>query len=97
LPDWLPPSVRHLIATRVESLETMRVLFLLRDHPDRTWTAREVAASLALDDVAVSRELIWLRQRGLLAVEMSDDASYRYAPSGELDAVVDELRARSRA
>jgi DNA-binding MarR family transcriptional regulator len=88
----LPESVEGLIATRIESLEAMQVLFLLRDRPDRTFTAREVAESLALDDVSVSRQLIQLRQRGLLAVEMSDDASYRYAASGELASAVDELR-----
>jgi hypothetical protein len=94
----LPDSVERLVATRIESLEMMQVLFVLSDEPHRAWTAREVAESITVDEVSASRQLIRLRQRGLLAVELSEDASYRFAADGELAVAVAELRecARSR-
>jgi hypothetical protein len=94
----LPDAVQRLVATRIDSLEMMQVLLLLSDLPPRAWTSREAAESLGSDEVSVSGQLVRLRQRGLLAVQMSEDASYRYAASGDLALAVEQLRecARSR-
>lgn len=88
----LPESVVRLVATRVESLEALRVLLLLRDQPDRTWTCQEVTDAVALDAASVSGALVRLRQRGLLTVELADDARYRYAATGDLGSAVDDLK-----
>ena len=80
------------MATRVDSLEMMQVLFVLHDQQNRTWSSQEITADLGLDEAAVSGALVRLRQRGLLAVEMADDAKYRYAASGDLAEAVDQLR-----
>lgn len=93
----LPEQVQQLVATRVDSLEMMQVLFVLHDQQNRTWSSQEITADLGLDEAAVSGALVRLRQRGLLAVEMADDAKYRYAASGDLAEAVDQLRQCYRA
>ena len=88
----LPESVQQLIASRIDSVEMLRVLVLLRDEPGRRWTSREVTSALELDEASVSGALVRLRQRGFLAVELQDDTRYRYAAEGDLADAVAELR-----
>jgi hypothetical protein len=89
--------VQDLVARHVVSIETMQVLLTLHAAPDRAWTARDVAEATSLDDVSATRHLVLLRQHGLLSVELTDDASYRYNASGELAGAVDSLAACLRA
>jgi hypothetical protein len=89
----LPRSVEELISTHLDSIEALRVLLRLHAAPGETWTARAVAEATSMDEVSATRHLVSLRQRGFLAVEMADDAAYRYAAAGTQAASVDELAA----
>ena len=93
----LPEPVQDLVARHVASIETMQVLLTLHAAPTRAWTSRDVAAATSLDEVAATRQLVILRQRGLLAVEMTDDAAYRYNAEGDLASAVDGLAQCFRA
>jgi hypothetical protein len=90
--DTLPETVRRLVANRLESLEMVQVLLLLHADPDRVWTSADVEGATALDEVSASRQLILLRQGGLLTVEMASDATYRYGATGDLARAVDDLK-----
>jgi hypothetical protein len=92
-----PEAVQRLVATRIDSFEMLQVLVLLCDHPEKRWTSPEVTAALQLDQASVSGALVRLRQRGFLAVEMEEDARYRYAAHGELADAVDQLLDSYRA
>lgn len=93
----LPQPVQDLVTRHLASIETMQVLLLLHAAPARTWTSADVAAATSLDEVSATRQLVLLRQRGLLSVEMTDDAAYRYHATGDLASAVDGLAACFRA
>jgi hypothetical protein len=93
----LPLPVQDLVTQHVASLEAMQVLLVLHSAPTRAWTSGEVAVATSLDEVSATRQLVVLRQRGLLAVEMTDDAAYRYNAAGELASAVDGLAECFRA
>ena len=74
------------------------MLLLLNLEPRRAWTADEVAASLRISVASASARLLDLRQRGLLAVELTAgsaaiDVAYTCRPSTSVAGVVDELAA----
>jgi hypothetical protein len=87
----LPESVQRLVAQRIDSVEMLQVLLALYDDSGRTWTAAQAAQAASLDSVAATRQLVLLRQRGFLTVEMADDAAYRYGPPEEVRDAVDDL------
>jgi hypothetical protein len=87
----LPESVQRLVAQRIDSVEMLQVLLVLHDDRGRTWTAAQAAQAASLDGVAATRQLVLLRQRGFLTVEMTEDAAYRYGPQGELREAADDL------
>jgi hypothetical protein len=87
----IPDEARLLIERRIDSMEMLDVLLLLHDSPGREWTAAEAAAALGTGEVSASAHLVALRQSGILAVTMSDDARYSYRPRPELGAAVDAL------
>jgi hypothetical protein len=87
----IPEDARLLIATRVDSLATLDVLGLVRTGGDREWTADDVAGALRLDVVSASRQLVALRQGGILTVTMGVDARYRYAPPAATAVAIDAL------
>jgi hypothetical protein len=88
----LPPSVQELVGARIDSLEMMQVLLVIREQPDRSWTLDMVRDASSMDEAAISGALVKLRQRGFLSVELAGDTRYRYAASGDLAAAVDDLR-----
>jgi hypothetical protein len=93
----LPQPVQDLVTRHVASIEAMQVLLTLHAAPTRAWTSEEVSAATSLDEVSATRQLVVLRQRGLLAVEMTDDAAYRYNAEGSLASAVDGLAECFRA
>lgn len=89
----LPGAVEDLIERYFESIDSMRVLLAIHAEPKRSWSCREVADVAGLDHGSASRQLVRLRQAGLLSVKLADDATYGYAASGDLARAVDELKA----
>jgi DNA-binding IclR family transcriptional regulator len=80
--------VRKLIAEQIDSVEQLEVLILLREHRSRPWTVDGINERIRSSPNSVRERLEALVQRGLVAQQ---DAGYRYAAAGELDATVSEL------
>jgi hypothetical protein len=88
----IPDHVRRFIAANIDSVGTLEVLLLLRDHREREWTPDEVARELRSgSEIAVDR-LAFLRARGLVSEAAAEKPSFRYAPSRpDLARAVDDL------
>jgi hypothetical protein len=89
--DRLPPDVQRLIATCIDSVETMEILILLRRSPDSFWSGEAVAAQLGIKPEVAERKLGALTNAGLLARGFQSGA-FRFAPSDDaLRQTVDQL------
>jgi hypothetical protein len=85
----LPTAVRCLISERIESVQQLEILLLLRAAPDKEWAPPEVARAL-VTQVESSQE--WLEEMTRTRLLASDGRVYRYAPvSAELEDSVDGL------
>lgn len=85
----VPTAVRRLIAERIESVQQLEILLLLRAAPGKAWTPRQVARAL-VTQVEPSEE--WLAEMTRTQLLVSDGRVYRYAPAtAELEASVDGL------
>src|ERR671914_11952 len=85
----LPTAVRHLIAERIESVQQLEILLLLRSAPDKDWSPPEVARAL-VTQVESSEE--WLEEMTRDRLLVTRGRGYRYAPAtAELEAAVDGL------
>jgi hypothetical protein len=85
----VPTRVRTLIAEKIESVEQLEVLLLLRDAPDRHWTAEEVARALVSRIESVGG---WLEQLARDRLIVGRSAVYRFAPAtAEDEAAIDDL------
>jgi len=85
----VPAHVRAFIHEHIDSVEQLEVLLLVRAHPGREWSAREVADELRIDPGSAEQRLEDLVRVGLLA---DGSAGVRYAPeTPELARQVDEL------
>jgi hypothetical protein len=86
----VPEDVARLIADRIDSVEKLEILLLLRGERDRDWTSDHVSRELRRNPSTVSRALGQLADRGLLGG--STAAGFRFAPSEPgLEAQVDRL------
>lgn len=83
----LPEDVYRFLYQNIESVEQLEVLLLLRQGPDRGWTADDVARALYSHPSSVVRRLTLLLRQGLLGEH--DPGVYRYAPrTPELEGTV---------
>ena len=85
----LPTAVRRLIAERIESVQQLEILLLLRAAPDKHWSPPEVARAL-VTQVESCEE--WLEEMARTRLLAGDGLVYRYAPAtAELEDAVDAL------
>jgi hypothetical protein len=84
----VPDPVKRLIAERIDSVPELEAVLLLREHPDRDWTASEAGQRLYVSTTVAAHVLAKLAQDGFLS---NSEAGYRYAPSDELVQVVNQL------
>lgn len=85
----VPTAVRRLIAERIESVQQLEILLLLRAAPDKGWSSREVARALV---TRVESSEDWLQRMTRDELLVRDGEEYRYAPATpELDHTVDGL------
>jgi DNA-binding transcriptional ArsR family regulator len=92
----LPDAAKAFLMRRIESPDFLDVLALLQAGGERSWTPDQIAQALDLDQVAISRALVALRQSGILKVAIDEDLHYRYAPSATAAEAVGALLARYR-
>lgn len=83
-------EIRRFIDQHVESVAQLEVLLLLKQHPERDWTADDMAKALyAAPEMCAGLLQEWAR-RGF-AVAMAPGPKYRYRESPELDQLVVQL------
>lgn len=79
------------INKHINSVEQIEVLLILRANPDRVWTVDEISAIMRSSPNSIRSRLEGLAARGLCAAVEAQ--GYRYAASGRLDAMVEQLAA----
>ncbi len=78
--DELPsPELRAFIYSCIDSVEQVQVLDLLSSSDD-AWTARGVAEQASMSDATARHHLESMAARGLVAITVASETSYRYAP-----------------
>jgi Fe2+ or Zn2+ uptake regulation protein len=81
-PDVLPTELRAFLHSCIESIPQVEILMMLRGS-ERARSAREVASALRVPSATARRDLDTLAARGLLAVHVAEETSYRYHPKSE--------------
>lgn len=79
--DDFPADVRRFILEHINSVDQLEMLLLLRDHPDKSWTAAEVARALYTQPEAAALRLEGLRARGLLTAKDGAERQYQFRPA----------------
>jgi hypothetical protein len=77
----LPADVLQLVADRVEGMQQVEIVLLLRGEEARAWRSDEIALKLRADMGAVARDAAALAERGILSSEPGPPLVYRYAPA----------------
>lgn len=81
------PELRQFVVSSFSSLEQVEVFLLLFRSAERLWTVEEVGEALAMAPESAGMRLYLLLASGLVAVEGSPAARYRFHPTpglGEL-------------
>ena len=87
--EGIPRHVERLINRYIVSVEQLEILLLLRRHPDRHWSAEEVARELATSADSANLRLRDLKDGGFLKAE---DGKFKYEPaSSDLRKATDDL------
>lgn len=75
-------DIQQFIATNIKSVAELEAVLLLRDAPDRYWTAADVAQALYSSPEIAATQLLDLSRLGLLAMSQEGDmALFRYLPA----------------
>jgi hypothetical protein len=91
VPSELPIATAEFIRRYVDSIEYLEVLLLLRQSPERSWTAEMLDAQIRSNPESIRRRLDQMLAHGLV-VRGADRAGYEYRPAtAELDQRVQEL------
>jgi len=85
-----PISVQRFLSKYIRSLEQLEVLLLLRNSPNRVWTAAEVYEVVRSSRASVEERLESFVQLGFLGKDLGPPSAFRYAPTDNLGAAVDE-------
>jgi predicted ArsR family transcriptional regulator len=81
-PPELPPELRSFLHACIDSIEQVELLMMLRGS-ERLRTVREIAEALRISPSAARREVETLAARGLFAVSVEGETSYRYQPRSD--------------
>jgi hypothetical protein len=88
--ETLPTSVQQFLSKYIRSLEQLEVLLLLRNSAGRSWTSADVYEVVRSSRSSVEERLENFVQLGFLVKEDCSPATFRYAPTENLGAAVDE-------
>jgi hypothetical protein len=92
MPDDIQPDVRNFIAEQVHSVAKLELLLMLQGRADKSWTADAAARELYIAANPAEKLLQELQAGGLVEIEPTNPASYRYAPrTTELAKTVTDL------
>ncbi|HEY6877837.1 MAG TPA: hypothetical protein VI299_07445 [Polyangiales bacterium] len=76
----LSKPVQDFLRERIDALEQLEVLFLLRENPELWWEAKAVADALQIDLEQACGALEQLRAHALLLVDDPNTGRYRFCP-----------------
>ncbi len=76
----LSNPVQQFLRERIDALEQLEVLILLRAEPAEAWDARAVAVALGISDEQAHAALAHLHAQELLLAGGPEGRSFRYAP-----------------
>jgi len=89
LVEEIGQETKQFILDCIDSLEQLEILLLLRQEPERCWSAEEVNAEIKSSVTSVRSRLETLANQGLLAREPKD--CYRFSPPPLKVMVMDNL------
>lgn len=82
----IPEEIREFIASYCPSIQHLETLMLLHRNPNRSWSARDLAAELGILPSAAAAVLDELASHNFLDVKISNDLLFRFNPiSSELE------------
>ena len=88
----LPVEVKQFIDRQIESLAQLETLLLLRQAPERTMTAAEIAKAMYVPPESSLAVLKDLERRGMVKPMAAADPRYLYQPADEATAkIIDAL------
>lgn len=67
----------------IDSVEQVEVLLLLHNHPEKSWTVREITAELRSTENSISKRLADLYSRKVLVADPKQPERHRYSPASE--------------
>lgn len=82
--------LRSFVGSYISSVEQADVLLLLRDDPQRAWSAEEISERLRSSRASISGRLRMLTEHRLASYD--PDGRCRYAAEPALDALVAEFK-----
>lgn len=90
----LSAGAAKFISETFPSVACLEMLLLVRESPNRSWTADDVAMALRLTPAALPDRLDNLTSRGLLKRRTGPVPNYHYRPrTPEIQALVEEIAA----
>lgn len=90
--DQFPEDVRRFITDRIDSVEQLEILLLLREGPEREWTAEAVGQAIYTSPLSAHLRLTGLQTCSLVSCQ-GNPSVYRYQRgTPETEAIIDRLR-----
>jgi hypothetical protein len=90
--EKIPERVREFIFNSVDSVELLEVLFLLRSHPNQSWTIESVNSEIRSSTASINQRLKFLVSLKLIEESKNDSGNYSYRPeTSELESLTSDL------
>jgi len=76
----IPDDVQRFVLTSIPSVPYLEAALLMRESPEKWWTAAQVAARLYIREAAAAELLAALYAAGLVQRQAADTSKYRFEP-----------------
>jgi hypothetical protein len=87
----IPDHVLAFIRERIDSIEQIEVLLLLKNNAAKEWTAEEVSRALSTQPDSAASRLADFHSQGIVAMKVTPGKTYRYQANTLLDATIRDL------
>lgn len=88
----IPRDVRRFIFEKVNSVELLEVLFLLRLNESKSWCAQAASDELRANPTSISQRFAYLQKLDLVEADPTDPEQFHYAPkTPEARKLIDQL------
>ena len=77
---FIPDDIAQFVIEKIDSVAELEALLLLRSHPDRRWTTRNISQRLYLSDKDAFETLVALSTKGLAIYKANGTGWYEYRP-----------------